>query len=137
MVNRISDRFDSAGNGFAVAVRKKGCDFAIVKERDRGRVQTGLAFSVVAVVPRAEFEATPVMTGAEDENVALTEAHTFSLLTFFQLGGHDRLARFQPIDAAKARYIEEHSTANDAVRISSDVLKFGPRAVKSDALLPL
>jgi hypothetical protein len=125
-VNRVGNAFHSAGNGLAVSVGEKGRDFPIVEERDRSGVQAGLAFSVVAVVPRTEFEASAMMACAEYQDVALTEVHTLSLFAFFQFGGTDSFARFQPLDGAQTRYIEQNSTADDAMGIGGDVLEIRP-----------
>src|ERR1700722_1542146 len=91
---------------------------------DRIDVQTRLALAGGrrAVVPRAELESPAMVSGAEDEDVALADLHALAGRAFLQFHTPDDLPRLQPRDVAGLRDIEEHAPSDDALVVDGNVL---------------
>ena len=79
----------------------------------------------VLVVPGAERQSARMMSGAEDEDVALAEAHALRHLDRLEFPAVDRVPGLEPVDAAMARRIEQHTATDDAGGIGRDAAPFG------------
>src|SRR5487761_1677277 len=65
------------------------------------------------------------MSGAEDENVPLTEVDPLRLLDGLELGTGHSLTRFQPPDAAKPWYVQQHAPADEPFTVGRHVERGG------------
>src|SRR5215831_20502199 len=108
-MDRVEHALDVAGDGLPVAVGQERGDPAFVHPRDRVHVQTGLALAGrrVVVAPRAELEPAPVVAGAEDEDVPLTEPDALRLLDRLEFRARYGLSRLQPLDPPEPRHVQQ------------------------------
>ena len=103
-VDRIRDPLGLRRDGLPVAVGQEDRHLAFV-EREQGRdVKARFSFAVIAVVPGTELETTPVMAGAEEQDITLPQPDALGLLGGFELFGRDGLARLQPGTRAGVGY---------------------------------
>src|SRR5262249_59500227 len=52
---------------------------------------------------------------ADEQYVALLDAHALSRLGALEFVGRDALAGLEPVHAAQARHVEQHAAAHDAI----------------------
>ena len=122
----VGHPLDIARNRLAVPVGQEGGDPPLMHPGHGVDMQPGLALACrrIVVAPGAEREAAGVMARAEDEDVALAQAHALGLLDRLQLGAGHRLAGLEPVDLAVARRVEQHAAADDAGVIGGDAAPF-------------
>src|SRR5262249_52309917 len=84
-VNRIWNAVYQARHDLPVTVWQKDCYLAFVEQFESIRMKPGPPLAGVAYVPRAQFEAAPVVTGAEDHDIAFTKPHAHGALGSFDI----------------------------------------------------
>src|SRR6266545_2613767 len=95
----IGHSLDIARDGFSVAVGKEGGNAPLMHPRNGIHMQPGLALARRRVVidPCAECQASSMMTGTKDQDIALAEPYALGSLDRFEfLAGHG-FAGFEPV----------------------------------------
>ena len=68
----------------------------------------------VRLARSATLETHPVVARPGQQNIALSDLHSLRLFGGFQVFRQDRLRGVQPVNAAKARQVKQHSPGDDA-----------------------
>src|SRR5712691_1534272 len=126
-VDRVENALDVARDGFPVAIGQERGDPALVHPPDRVHMQARLALAGrrVVVAPGADLAPAPVVTGAEDEDVALAEPDSLCLLDRLKFRAVHGLARLQPPDAAEPRRVQQHAPADQPLAVGRHVERGG------------
>jgi hypothetical protein len=127
-MNRVRNTVYRAWYDLAVAVGEKDGYLSFAKQGEGIRMEPGPPQPVITHVPRSQLKAATMVTGAEDHDIAFAELHAHCVLGNLDVLRSHGLPRLQPLHPPRMRDVDEHASADNAVRVGRDIETEGASA---------